>query len=183
MIRFAVALCVGVCAGWSSSASAQIFYEPVQYQYTFGSTSFFYGGRAALVFDRAASTIRAESYSSTARTIHAVNRGYIYSDNGPLTNLADRGYGGYHTLSAADARNEACNNLPRYFRKIDLLRAAVPLEDGTWVVPAQARPRVEIRAVRPFVNPSAAEAPKGTILIVPRRLLDKKPGTLAGAVD
>ena len=157
-----------------SSGSAQVLYEPVQYQYHFASSSFYYGGTEARVFRYAAAAIQARDYSSVARTIHAVCRGYVYSGAGALGNGFENVHTGYRSFTANDARNEAYASLPRYFRKRDLLAAAIPVEDGTWIVPAQLKPRMEIRVVRPFAVDAAPVVPKGTILILPRKFFEKK---------
>ena len=173
MIRSPLALIAVVCVGWISSASAQVFYEPVQYQYQYGPHTFYYGGHNPRVFDFAASEIRSQDYTSVATTQHVTPRGYVYSDSVPFANLADRSYTGYATFTANDARNEAYNSVPRYFRKRDLLRAAVVTEDGSLVVPAHAQPIYDIKVVRPFAVEAAPVVPRGTILVIPKKWLDK----------
>lgn len=173
MIRSSFALVAVVCAGWISSASAQIFYEPVQYQYQFAGQTFFYGGHNPRVFDFASAEIATRAYGSVTRSEHIVPRAAVYSDAIPFRDLADHAYTGYASLNATDARNEAYNNVPRYFRKGDLLNAAVMDRDGTLLVPAHARPTLDIKVVRPFGVGPAPVVPHGTILVIPKKWLEK----------
>jgi hypothetical protein len=173
MIRLPAVLVAMVCFGSVSSASAQVFYEPVQYQYRYGSHTFYYGGHDPRVFDYAASEIGTQDYSSVATIEHGRRGDRVYTDGFQYGNVADNSYTGYSSFTASDARNEAYNNVPRYFRKRDLLRAALVTEDGTLVVPAQAHPIIDIRVVRPFSVESAPVVPKGTILVIPKKWLEK----------
>jgi hypothetical protein len=100
-----------------------------------------------------------------------VHRTRVYSDVVPYINLADDSYTSYGSYTPNDARNEAYHNVPRYFRKSDLLRAAVEKEDGTLSVPAYAKPRMDVTVVRPFGMTTRPMTPKGTILIIPKDLL------------
>ena len=168
----------------ASSASAQIVYEPVQYQYSAGGQTYYYGGADPRVHEAAR---RESGVSSWGRTNgYAFHSGNIdthravvteptrvYTDQVPYWNAR------VHGFTADDARNEAYANSYAYFRKADLVRTAVRQADGTWHVPAQPSPQrgsIEIRpvpAVRPIVEqkkPSAAPKP---VLIIPKRLLDK----------
>ena len=166
----AAALCVGVV----SAASAQVFYEPIQYQYHAGNRSFYYGGHDPHVFAAAAGDALTRDYSSVTRSVHVMCQNEAYSDVGPLNNAGDSTYTGYSRFTASDARNQAYASVPRYFRKRNILAAAKLAEDGTWVVPAHAQPRIEIRIVRPFGTVEGPAVGKGMILILPKKFFEKK---------
>ena len=126
----------------TSSASAQVIYEPVRYQYG-DALKYYYGGSNPGMFAYADMvTCRngypssmCNVYTSLTRTIGQVGeKKLVLSDCLPYRNAAVYGY------DANDARNEAYCNVPRYYRKSDLLAAAVPAGDGTLVVPVQAMP-------------------------------------------
>lgn len=172
----AVVLQLLTCCGWlfaATAASAQVFYEPVRYQYSAYGRTFYYGGNDPRLFGFVAEDVARTSYTSVVNPLHVMDRQRVYSDRIPFVNLADNTYTSYGSYSAADARNEAYANVPRYFRKRDLLRSAVLTEEGTIVVPAQAQPRIDIRVVRPFAGGAGAvDVPKGTILILPKKLLE-----------
>ena len=173
MKRSFAAMMLVVCAGWISSVSAQVFYEPVQYQFGSGAGTFYYGGHDPRVIEDAKATIRSHEYSSVVNSRHVVERSHVYTDSFRFFDVADNSRTGYDSLNANDARNEANANVPRYFRKRDLLNAAVTIEDGSWIVPAHAQPIYDIKVVKPFGTTIAPVAPKGTILIIPRKWLEK----------
>ena len=150
----------------SSSARAQTVYTPVQYQYTGQNYVFYYGGSDPAVFDMAERqrrlheitdhTYRSDGYNYAykhRRLIGQLDR--VYSDRAPYLNARVFGF------LPVDAANEAYANVPRYFRKADLDRAAVRMPDGSWEVPAQARPiaidddRDGHAATRPATRPRA----------------------------
>src|SRR3954466_6830101 len=156
-----------------SSASAQIIYEPVRYQYG-GQTPWYYGGNDPEMF-RFADRDHSEAHDGffAARgnymTHHEVNYRLprVYADHMQRTNAATYGY------TPDDARNEAYRNAPRYFRKRDLLNCAVQDVDGAWHVPAQIS-NVEpsgTMEIKPYVRPVVV--PK-RVIIIPKDLLDKK---------
>ncbi len=132
------------CALVASEASAQVIYEPVQYQYK-ASQYYYYGGSDPAIHRWAQSPVggagrwgRAGGYafvSGNIRThravVHEPTR--AFTDAMPFINAYVYGF------TPNDARNEAYFNVPRYFRKGDLLNAAV-LGDGAYVVPSQAMP-------------------------------------------
>ena len=91
----------------------------------------------------------------------------VYSDSVRMVNLADNSYTGYSSMTAADARDEANANAPRYFRKRDLLRTGYMMRDGSLVVPAQMSMRAE-QHDDARMDPAQS---KGTILIIPKKLL------------
>jgi len=167
--RFALqlALCAVSVLLVSSSASAQVIYEPVQYQYK-ASQYYYYGGTNPAVHEYAASPVggagrwgRANGYAFVSATRAVVNEPLrAFTDGLPFTNAAIYGF------TPADASNEANFNLPRYFRKGDLLNAAVPV-DGAFVVPAQAQPiRFDRDTVR-YTRPNPATAPR-PMMIIPK---------------
>lgn len=174
-----------VCA---SAADAQIFYEPVQSQYGSGRDAFYYGGGDRRVIDAAAQRLRCAKDFSAVREGHFglgyLHRGlinhppyYVVSDCFPWLNAAAYGF------TPADARDTAYANVPRYFRKADLLRAARPADDGqSWVVPAQAEPgRPGTIDIRPYARPATipstgpATVPGAMprpLLIIPKKMLE-----------
>ena len=155
----------------ASLVNAQTIYEPVRYQYGEGNHRYYYGGSDPAIFDLAErqrcldemtdyryGTDRYNAAYMHYRLIGRLDR--VYSDCAPYVNARIYGY------LPVDARNDAYANVPTYFRKADLMRAAVLLPDGTNVVPAQAQPvseeRYEARAVtQPVARPKA-------IIIIPR---------------
>ncbi len=169
----------------SSSASAQVVYEPVQYQYQSGGQSYYYGGSdprmhwAANAESGLSSWGRSNGYAfhsarlDTHREVSA-EPVRVFADQMPTQNARFFGY------SVDDARNQAYANSYTYFRKADLLKTAQRQADGTWSVPAQppAPGTIEIRpykpaaAIRPLMDEKKAAEPK-PILIIPKRLLDK----------
>ena len=173
MNRSLAAMMWVVCAVCTVSASAQVFYEPVQYQFGSGNGIFYYGGHDPRVIDDAKTLIRSREYSSVVRSRHVTDQCHVYSDSFHAYEVAEGTYTGYSTLTVNDARNEANQNVPRYFRKKELLNAAVATEDGSWTVPAHAQPVYDIKVVKPFGTNMGPVAPKGTILIVPRKWLEK----------
>jgi hypothetical protein len=171
---FAPALAAVVLSIVASSASAQVIYEPVRYQYG-ESLRYYYGGNNPAMFDYADRVIcrngypssMNNSYTSLYSTLGQIGeKKLVLTDCMPLRNAAVFGY------SANDARNEAYANVPRYFRKGDLLNAATVAADGTLVVPAQAQPRAmgvarDTRLVTPV------EPKPRAILILPKKGLKK----------
>jgi hypothetical protein len=163
-------------SGFASAASAQVFYEPVRYQYGHGDGTFYYGGHDPRVFSYARQDIRRERVWSRFTMEPVVQPLRVYSDDIPFVNLADNhSYTSYGSYTPADAHNEAYANVPRYFRKSDLLRAAVVNHHGDVVVPAHAKPVMDITVVRPFGTLTQPAVPKGTILIIPKEFFKKQP--------
>ena len=179
MSRSIVALLVLVAV--SSSASAQVFYEPVQYQYWSGGRAYYYGGSNPLVHYRANLNSQSPGFGRTDGYAFRSARPdthrevtteptRIYSDSTPYWNA--RVFG----ASVDDARNAAYANSATYFRKADLKYLARVEADGTWSVPASAGAptgTIEIKPTyRGWMKPVYTE-PR-PILIIPKRLLDKK---------
>ena len=151
----------------TSSARAQVYYEPVRYQCGV-NPAFYYGGINPAVFEYANRTVYSDGIAGprTSDRYHVgtTYRGSmnsippaVFSDQLPYVNAALFHY------TPADARNEANATIPTYFRKADLLRAAVPSLDGqTWVVPPQAPLLVAAAGeitIRPWQGRPAAQAP------------------------
>ena len=102
------------------SASAQIIYEPLRYQYG-DDQKFYYGGSNPAII-----AFGCSQFNSLPLT--------IYTDARPYENVAING------CTTNDARNQAYANTPRYFRMRDLIAAGARSPDGTIVIPAQAQP-------------------------------------------
>ena len=146
----------------------QIFYEPVQYQYHYGNQVFYYGGTDPSIIAYGYHEAAVQSLGGYNRfgrpfLIHAP----VYSDLLPYRDMTAYGY------TAADAANEANANVPRYFRKADLLRSAIPQSDGTWVVPAKASPVYDTRPIVSRYSRALPAPRKGEIIIIPKNLLDR----------
>jgi hypothetical protein len=169
--------------GCAASASAQVIYEPVRYQHGVGTDRFYYGGHDPRMFDHAMADIDRTSYGSAVTQTPVVQRARIYTDAVPFQDVADYSYTTYRTFTTSDAHNEANANVPRYFRKRDLLmsRDNYVAEDGAFVVPAYAEPRMEIRVVRPFHATTVPALKKGDILIIPKKVDPKADKAVAAA--
>ena len=179
----AVALCSLVL---STSAMAQVIYEPIRYQYeTPRGEKYYYGGVDPRVHQVAGSDLcRGYSYGANLHLFDGGNsfnqpspmhdRAPVFTDCVPFRDASRFGY------TPADARNEAYANSPTYFRKADLLESAIPTHTGAWIVPANAphyappvlrRHHVQrhstLRTTAPVTRP-------GQVIIIPKRLLDKK---------
>src|SRR5688572_5283845 len=162
--------CAILVAG--SAASAQTIYEPVQYQYGDQHERFYYGGSDPAVFDLADRTrcryIRGDTYGLDGYNgayLHPrrTNRfDLVFWDCVPYLNASPFGYTRTH------ARNDAYLNVPRYFRKGDLVETAPVLGDGTRVVPAQHRPPPSYRAERTDRR-STTRPTTRRIIIIPKR--------------
>ncbi len=165
------ALAFVLCALFSAPAFAQIYYLPVQYQHIAGSETFYYGGMNPYlhqygVREAVIETIRSNQNEFNHRF---ARHSAVYSDVFPYRDLTVYGF------TSADAANEANWNQPRYYRKVDLLRAAVAQDDGSWLLAASARPVV--RDTRPTDIRSTTRAVpatrRGEIIIIPKNLLDR----------
>ena len=156
-----------------SSASAQIIYEPVQYQYGGTQAPFYYGGSNPDMF-RFAWREYAEAHNGFASAHGSITQHdevdltdpHVYVDHLPRSNAAVYGY------TANDARNDAYANAARYFCKRDAMHYAVQDEDGAWHVPPQVSGmHVGTIEIKPYVRPVAA--PK-RVIIIPKDMLDRK---------
>jgi hypothetical protein len=135
-----------VCVVTSSEASAQVIYEPVQYQYEAGGQPYYYGGSNPDIHRWAHSPVggcgrwgRTNGLAFVSgdidrhREVRDENTVRAFTDAMPYINAHVYGF------TPTDARNEAYCNVPLYFRKGDLLNAAVRV-NGAHVVPAHAQP-------------------------------------------
>jgi len=162
MLRYLLSLGLLLAA---STASAQIIYEPVQYQYD----GYYYGGSDPAIFAKA----HRDSFAQYIATLHRPVSNTplrVYSDCFLWANAAIYG------LTPNDAQNQAYDSIPRYFRKADLLFSAVWI-DGALIVPARAAtyPRIEIkpfyrRPSPPSTQPTTTPKP---LLIIPRDALER----------
>ena len=174
----APALAAVALSAIASSASAQVIYEPVRYQYGHGM-KYYYGGTNASMHAYADEVLCRNGYPSSHSPRHTGlhdtlgqigEQRYVYTDCLPRRNAAVYGY------TAVDAYNEANANVPLYFRKRDLLNAATVAEDGTLVVSAYAKPVAEgakrdMRVARP------GEPKPRAILILPKKGLKREGDT------
>jgi hypothetical protein len=189
---------VGLLSCLASPASAQVFFEPVQYQYG-PSPTFYYGGSDPRVFEHASRSVYSDDIAGPYGSRYFVGTRYygpIISDRPPAVFVDQVPYfnAALFHYTPADARNAANAAVPTYFRKIDLLRSAIPSGDGkTFVVPAQAPlPQaagyIDIRpyhrpapgaSTRPSTGPAPATTGPATqpsdgprpLLIIPKSLL------------
>jgi len=140
-------------------ASAQVVYEPVQYQYGSGHNVFYYGGSDPNVIRRGLwacggytlpygkpvpiDVQQQMTNCDCGQGFYRAGAGIferdswdgglparVYSDALPRRNAALAGF------TPSDARNEAYANVPRYFRKVDALKTAHVDETGAIIVPA-----------------------------------------------
>jgi hypothetical protein len=168
---------------FASSVSAQIVYEPVEYQYEAGGTLYYYGGsdpavhqNARLPYNEAGTWGRTEgfAFASGDTRVHrevVSEPERIYTDATRLSNARLLGY------TIDDARNEAYANAARYFAKRDLPSMAVP-KNGGWSVPASGMMQV-IRVYKSNgqeITPRAPTMPQ-PLLIIPKDALQQKPRT------
>src|SRR5688572_32382248 len=138
------------CFVTSSDVSAQVIYEPVQYQHDAGGQPYYYGGSDPNIHRWAHSPVggagrwgRTNGFAFVSgdidrhREVRDENTVRAFTDAMPYINAHVYGF------TATDARNEAYCNVPLHFRKGDLLNAAVRV-NGYHVVPAHAQPiRIE----------------------------------------
>ena len=172
MYRAAAALLLCVVA---SSARAQVIYEPVEYQHGDGMTYYYGGNDPAMKHyiehvkcrNGYPSAITGEHSNGLRHTLGQIGEQvYVFSDCLGYRNAAVYGY------TAADARNEANNAVPRYFTKRQLLESAVPQADGTLHVPAMPGPHHAMSRDMHHgatTQPSTQPAPRAIIRITPRK--------------
>jgi hypothetical protein len=176
-------------------SSAAIVFEPVQYQYRDAHCdrpAFYYGGSNPAVF--MAGVMAQQRYHLGANPIHetALSSPLV----GPLTdNLLHHGDMGAapitysdslppgsnaypYGLTPDDARNDAYSNVPRYFRKRDLMNSAILLPTREVAIPAQAPLPGTLQMLPvhgwPTTQPATQSSQPTPILIIPKGLLDKK---------
>ena len=180
-MRSLAAAMLAVCI--VSSASAQIIYEPVRYQYG-GQTPYYYGGSDPDMF-QFAQREHAQAHNGFA-VAHGNLMSFqevssqppsVYVDQMPRANAAIYGY------TVDDAHNAANQNAARYFRKRDILAQAHQDESGAWhVMPEASSDHIGTIEIKPYVRPTVAPA---KVLIFPNGMLDRKlgeqPKTVASA--
>ena len=169
MIR-SIAAAVVVVVASSSLANAQTIFAPVQYQYGDREYRYYYGGNDAAVFDRAERTAAVDKLTDIPHTSLRYTDAYVhmnlisqldrvYSDVIPSLNARTFGY------LQRDAANDAYANVPRYFRKADLVAAAVEQSDGSRVISSQAQPVELPREARSATRPASEIKPRAIIII------------------
>lgn len=174
-----IALCLALFA-FVSSASAQIVYEPVQYQYNSNGTLYYYGGSDPAVHHYAMQPYspggtwgRANGWAFFRSDV----RSYRTTSNEPLrvysdaTGVSNAGLIGF---TPDDARNEAYANTPTYFAKRDVEHTAVLKHDGSWVVPAQARPVRVYKSDGTLIDRGPTTMPR-PLLVIPKDALQNQP--------
>jgi hypothetical protein len=185
----AVALCSLVL---STSAMAQVIYEPIRYQYeTPRGEKYYYGGTDPRVHAVAGQHGICRGYSY-ARNLHNFDGGNSFNQPSPMHHRApvfsdcvpfrDASYFGY---TPADARNEAYANSPTYFRKADLLASAIETPSGALIVPANApnyyvAPRHHVYGYPAIRTTTSPVTRPGQVIIIPKRLMDKKVKDVGG---
>jgi hypothetical protein len=175
MLRSAAAVTAAIALSLvvASSATAQIIYEPVQYQYNHpGGFTYYYGGSDPLQHAYAKHVACRNGYpsehtfnglSGLHQTIGQIGEKHVVlTDCLPLRNAAVYGY------RVEDAVNEANASVPRFFRKADLIAAARPAGDGTLVVPANLKPHAAHHDA-PMQAVHTGEVKPRAIIILPKR--------------
>ena len=185
--------CVAVALGsliLSTSAMAQVIYEPVRYQYqTPRGATYYYGGTDPRVHMVAGSELcRGYSYATNLHNFDGGNtfnqpspmydRPPVYTDCAPFRDARLFGY------TQADARNEAYANAPTYFRKADLLESGIVTPSGAVIVPANAPNYLMVAPRHHAYSTMRTTAPAvtrpGQVIIIPKRLMDKKVKDVGG---
>src|SRR5688500_1666168 len=160
-----------VCA-LAPAAFGQIIYEPVQYQHRAGNSAFYYGGHDPHLYHFAQTQAYFDRFGRIGRGEFGRKWTYEYFNELPRVYSDYLGYRDASLLGMTpdDARNEAHRAVPRYFRKIDLLKEAIPMPDGTVLIPADA-PQIQraIPRTRIVVPPGTSTKPIGRILIIPKK--------------
>lgn len=169
-------LTVGVLFLIQSISSAAIIYEPVQYQHRGPDGRIYYfGGRQqgavnaaelrAFAVRNSNPNYQPDDFITRTNQVPAV-----YSDVAPYMNLSVYGY------TPVDAANEANAEVPRYFRKADLLPAGHLDHHGNWIVPANAKPLPTVHMVTPTTQPVPH-----AIIIIPKSAPQKQPSDVKSA--
>jgi|tagenome__1003787_1003787.scaffolds.fasta_scaffold20176177_1 hypothetical protein len=127
----------------ASSATAQVIYQPVQYQYTNGMTYYYGGNNPAMLrhiehvkcHDGYPNSVTGHHYTTLYNTLRQTTEPtYVFTD-------CFHGNAAVYGYTSVDACNEAMANVPLYYTKRDLLNAAVPAADGVGLnVPAMGAP-------------------------------------------
>src|SRR5687768_3513082 len=136
---------VVVVSVFSSSAFAQVIYQPVRSHYVGANGQVYhYGGNDPRVheimqyncppYGYANNLHRFDGGNSFGQPSPLYDRTPVFTDCIPLRDASRFGY------TAADAHNEAAANAARYFRKADQLAAGIPTLDGALIVPPTPAP-------------------------------------------
>jgi hypothetical protein len=176
-LAFAIAL-LGAAA---SFVQAQIIFEPVQYEYDCNGQKYYYGGSDPRVHEYACSPVggggrwgRVNGYAFASGNIHT-HREVVNEPTRVFTDALPFREAQFFGFTVNDARNEAYANVPRYFRKGDLLNAAIPVGDGSWVVPANAEPVRLVRTERGVRIESNRGAMPRPLMVIPKKPQKKAP--------
>ena len=144
----------------------------MQYQHRVGNSSFYYGGHDPHLYHFAQAQAYFDRYGRIGRGEFGRKWAYEYFNALPRVYSDYLGYRDASLLGMTpdDARNEANRAVPRYFRKLDLLREGIAMPDGTVVIPADA-PQIQrvIPRTRVVVPPGTSTKPVGRILIIPKK--------------
>lgn len=156
----------------ASSASAQVFYEPVKYQHEAGGRTYYYGGSDPRVHQYARQPVNSAGtwgrvngfafVSGDANVSREVANEpeRVFTDSYPMINVHQMG------MTPDNARDEAYANVPRYFAKRDV-PAMVVRQDNMWVVPAQAVPIRVFKSTGEEITPRPSTMPQ-PLLIIPK---------------
>lgn len=169
----------------SSSAFAQVIYQPVRSQFDsgYGDRKYYYGGtdprvhnfaRYVVNYGYATNLHRFDGGNSFGQPSPLYGRDVIFTDAIPFEDASRFGF------TPADAQNEANANAPLYFRKRDLINSALVMPDGSRVVPANG-PLFVAPAVAPMYGSPSTQpmssmmnpAKRGQIIIIPKKYLDQ----------
>lgn len=174
MLRVSSAVAAVMLFVVSSSASAQVIYMPVQVQHG-TDMKYYYGGTDPGMHHYAdhvacrngyPNAHTGPHYSSLRHTLGQIGeRRLILSDCLPYRNAAVYGYREH------DAVNEANASVPLSFRMRDQLDAALPVGDGTFIVPAHGirhREAHYVASMERRLAPPADIKPRA-ILILPKK--------------
>src|SRR5690348_13173020 len=121
MLKVAAAMLGALLLGASSSASAQVIYEPVQYQYFSGGRAYYYGGSDPQVHVDANHLSHEPGYGRTQEyAFHSGNidthREVVTEPIRVYTDMIPNWNGHIFGYTVDDARNAAYMNSATYFR-------------------------------------------------------------------
>lgn len=156
--------CVAGLLLLASPAFAQVIYEPVQFRYGDRDGGFFYGGDDPAVI---AAGKRVEALRDTLPLFRDVRvPPAVYTDVLPYRDARIFGF------TRGDARDEAYANVPRHFRKADLLKNAIVTDDAVIVppfAPADRRGTIDLR----IHEPAPRHRGSTPVIVFPKDLLDQ----------
>jgi len=167
-----------------SPAAAQVVYEPVEYQYRSHGRTYYYGGTDPQVFAFADAASCARAAILDGSRFYDADVGFVAARNPPNVSGTDKPVvyadclpyvnAHFYGFTPSDARNAAYAATPRHFTKAGLLRAAIPAGRATVVVPDKAAPVPARRAPATATGGVAPATKPGAVIIIPKRLLDRK---------